>query len=557
MTKPTVSIESLTFSDGTTINLAPNEKLLLVGPNNSGKSLTLREILRSSNTEDGEFETNKVLKGMSLAKVGTAANLQSFLNQKAEFRDSLYRYQNWNFYSKFVSLWDNRPYLIGLSEGFIKNIVAETRLQITGLQSSVSPDEQKTVPQHVLYDDQIQMQRVSELFKQAFGEDLFFDFRGGPSLPIHVGKEPLKINGEDRVDDSYVAKVRANPLLHEQGDGVKSYAGILFETVATERDITLIDEPEAFLHPPQMRRLGETLASEVSGQLVVSTHSSDIMRGFLTGTSGSVRIVRLQRDGEVNRVTEASVEAIKTLWEQPELRYSNALEGIFHEQTIICEDDSDCRLLNSIADHIERGVHRSFKDTAYVPAGGKHGIHKIASVLRQIGVPVTGVFDIDLLSDNTLLKKTVEGFGGKWSKIRPLWNRVNLAVTDGISPTTNDKIKKMIVDIINRAEPDSLPKGDICDLLKRGKAWGEVKKIGKAAIPNGDAQTDFDNLSDALKKLGIVIVPVGEVENYCPKIGLHGRKFVTKLLQTTPLNDPSLSELQNFVGIVHTLHDEV
>jgi hypothetical protein len=85
---------------------------------------------------------------------------------------------------------------------------------------------------------------------------------------------------------------------------------------------------------------------------------------------------------------------IKELWEKPELRYSNALEGIFHEQTIICEDDSDCRLINSVADYLSTSVDQQWQDTAYVPTGGKHGIPKVAGVLRKIGVPVKAVFDI-------------------------------------------------------------------------------------------------------------------------------------------------------------------
>jgi len=272
-------------------------------------------------------------------------------------------------------------------------------LSITEPQASISFGDHKSVPQHVLYDDVKLMNRISGLFREAFREDLFFDFRGGASLPIHVGEPPMPKSGEDRISESFVERVRHHPLLHEQGDGMKSYAGILFEAVATERDITLIDEPEAFLHPPQMRRLGATLASEVKGQLVVATHSSDIMRGFLTGTNGSVRILRMHRDGSVNHVTEAPVDVIKMLWEQPDLRYSNALEGIFHEQTIVCEGHSDCRLYNAMADHLESGEENPWPDTAYVPAGGKAGIHVIASVLRQIGVPVAGVYDIDFLSD--------------------------------------------------------------------------------------------------------------------------------------------------------------
>lgn len=530
---------------------------MLVGPNNSGKSLTLREAVKSAETQNGDFQHNHVVKGMTVHKTGSTATFQSFLETNGTFKDNTYRFQEWAIPQGGVQLWDTQPLLWQCSTAFIKNIVAETRLSITSLQQSISVGQQKSKPQQVLYDDQSLMERISKLFKRAFGDELFFNFRGGSQLPIHVGAKPKIDAGEDRVSDSYVAKVTSCPLLHEQGDGVKSYAGILFEAVATERDITLIDEPEAFLHPPQMRRLGETLAEEVKGQLIVATHSSDIMRGFLTGTHGSVRILRMQRNGTVNNVTEASVETIKTLWQQPDLRYSNALEGIFHEQTVICEDDSDCRLFNSIADHMERDPEVTWRDTAYVPAGGKHAIHRIARVLRQIGVPVTGVFDIDFLSEATLVKDTVESFGGDWDAIQPLWNRVNAAVTSGITPPTNTQIKNEIIAKLNESDDDSLPKGDIMELLKRGKPWAEVKKYGVQAIPNGQAQTDYAALAEALKALGIIMVAVGEIENYCPQIGLHGPKFVTKLLQEVSLNDSLLDGLKSFVSDVHTLQDMI
>lgn len=57
---------------------------------------------------------------------------------------------------------------------------------------------------------------------------------------------------------------------------MKSYAEILFEAIESNLDITFIDEPEAFLHPPQVWRLGETMSSEVQGQLVVSTWSGKV-----------------------------------------------------------------------------------------------------------------------------------------------------------------------------------------------------------------------------------------------------------------------------------------
>ena len=310
-----------------------------------------------------------------------------------------------------------------------------------------APGQQKSKPQHVLYDDEVLMRKISELFRRAFGHDLMFDFRGGSVLPIHVGSLPE--NGlADRVGDAYVAAVRSNPRLDQQGDGMRSYAGILFEAIVADLDMTLLDEPEAFLHPPQMRRLGETLASEVSGQLMVATHSSDIMRGFLEGTKGEVRVVRIRREEDVNFVSEAAPEVIQELWSQPELRYSNALEGVFHEETIICEDDSDCRLFNAIADYVAADDDRSWKDTAYVPTGGKHGVRKVAEVLRKIGVPIKAVFDIDFLNDKTLVKETVLAFGGSWDEFEKLWERVDKAVKKGVKPKSNDEIKQELISLI-------------------------------------------------------------------------------------------------------------
>ncbi len=332
---------------------------------------------------------------------------------------------------------------------------------------------------------------------------------------------------------------------------MKSYAGILFDAIFANRDITLIDEPEAFLHPPQMRRLGETLAAEVKGQLLVATHSSDIMRGFLEGTQGNVRILRLRREGSANLVSEASPDVIKELWEKPELRYSNALEGIFHEQTVICEDDSDCRLINCVADHLSSSSEGVWQDTSYVPTGGKHGVPKVATVLRKIGVPIKAVFDIDFLSERSLVEATVGAFGGSWKSIEPLWRRVDAAVREGIKPKKAEEIKREITALLEEAEPEKLPKGDVIEAMKQGKPWAEVKKYGSRGIPRGEAQKDYGALKERLEQIGIYLVPVGEIENFCPEIGSHGPKYVTKLLSSIPLHDDRLEDLRRFVETVH------
>ena len=543
--KPTASISSVTFSGSGPVLLGPTDIVVLVGPNNSGKSISLREI--EAIVSRGSGTRTMAIKGMELEKTGTAEDLLRFLENEAEFSDEVYRYGDWNLHMNAVNRWDRRYLDGGLAGGFIKSVPAGGRLAICEVQNSIAPGEQKSKPQHVLYDDSRQMARMSELFRRAFGQDIMFDFRGGSKLPIHVGELPQWDGEVDRVGEEYVEAVRAWPRLDEQGDGMKSFAGMLFETIVSAREIVLVDEPEAFLHPPQMRQLGRTLAEEVPGQLLVATHSSDVLRGFLEGTKGDLRILRMRREGNRNLVCEAQPDVLQELWEDPQLRYSNALEGVFHEQTIVCEDDSDCRLVNAIADHLEVERGEAWADTAFVPTGGKHRIPNVGGALRQVGVPVKAIFDIDFLSEESLVERAVRAFGGNWEELKQGWVRVDAAVRSGVSAKTIGEIKGEIVALLQESEESALPRGDVIDLMKRDKPWNVVKRFGVDGIPAGDAQVAYGKFRDQLEAIGIYLVPVGEIENFCRALGLHGPRFVAKLLSEKALGDPDLAELRRFV----------
>ena len=74
------------------------------------------------------------------------------------------------------------------------------------------------------------------------------------------------------------------PAITSLGDGIQAYAGLLSASIALPQRIIIVDEPEAFLHPPLARRLGRELAlisRERSGSLVVATHSSEFLLGCL------------------------------------------------------------------------------------------------------------------------------------------------------------------------------------------------------------------------------------------------------------------------------------
>lgn len=545
-----VIISEIIFSTGSKVKIKSNEKIIIVGSNNSGKSQSLREIMLI--LENGPHEKHIIIKDLVLNKSGSFDMKMNVIKNSSPSTNGWHYIGDAHIHESHAKILTTEKYLKNsFHKVFAQNIEAQKRLSICEQQDNISDETPASKPQHYLYRSQDLSKKISKLFKQSFGSELLINYRGGSKIPIHVCKEFNHSISQNQVSDDYVNELKKSPLLDKQGDGIKSYAGILFEAIATEKQITLIDEPEAFLHPPQMRKLGETLSSEVEGQLFVATHSSDILRGFMEGTKGNIRILRIRREGNKNFIHEAAPETIKKLWEKPQLKYSNALESIFHEQAIICEDDSDCRLINAVADHLEKTHGNKILDTAYIPSGGKHAIPKIASTLRNIGVPIKAVFDIDFLSDENLIKETVIAFGGQWEEFQALYRNLNSAVCKGVAPKSNQEIKDEIINIISQADINDLPKSQITESLKKGKSWSIVKHNGKIAIPNGDPSRFFKELISKLEAIGIFLIMVGEIENFYKSIGGHGPKFVTKLLTEVDLEDPDLRELREFVQHVH------
>lgn len=348
-----VIISEIIFSSGSKVKIKSNEKIIIVGSNNSGKSQSLREIM--SILENGPHEKNIIIQDLILNKSGSFDKKMNDIKKSSPSTNGWHYIGDVQVHESHAKNLTTEKYLKhSFHKVFAQNIEAQKRLSICEQQDNISDETHASKPQHYLYRSQDLSKKISNLFKKSFGTELIINYRGGAKIPIHVCKEFNHSISQNQVSDDYVNELKKFPLLDKQGDGIKSYAGILFEAIATEKQITLIDEPEAFLHPPQMRKLGETLSSEVEGQLFVATHSSDILCGFMEGTRGNIRILRIRREGDKNFIHEAAPETIKELWEKPQLKYSNALESIFHEQAIICEDDSDCRLINAVADHLQK-----------------------------------------------------------------------------------------------------------------------------------------------------------------------------------------------------------
>ena len=153
---------------------------------------------------------------------------------------------------------------------------------------------------------------------------------------------------------------------------MRSFAGILLDVFTTHKTVTMIDEPEAFLHPPQARLLGRMLVKNKPNdrQLFISTHSEDFLKGLLDADSENVKIVRIDREGNINRIKVLDNEGVKNLWKDSILRYSNILSGLFHSKVVICESDTDCRFYQAIMNSLYEAENKTSPDVLFTHCGG-------------------------------------------------------------------------------------------------------------------------------------------------------------------------------------------
>ena len=554
---PSVTFESLTFSDGTTIELDSADVIVLVGPNNAGKSIALRELEEYIR---GDQET-KVFKSIKLRKDGTPESFETFLHNhvKIESHGQSLRLSALGLtlsagYSSLQDFWPNN--IAPLAGLFCSHISTETRITDSDPANAIPLlDTSASHPIHMLYScDEIESQ-LSEYFRRAFGKDLIVFRLGGSEIPLLVGERLAPQHGEDRISSSYCERLRDSTVaLREQGDGMRSFASVVIRLLAPlTPSILLLDEPEAFLHPPQARLLGELIASERSSrsQLFVATHSPDVLRGLTNVASENLRVLRMQRKGNVNQIKELDKELVREISVDPLMNYSSALSGVFHERVIVCESDADCMFYSSILDLPEINGGRK-PDVLFVHAGGKDRIATLSKTLVELGVPVDVIADIDVINDTNSFRFIVESLGQQSAIVVSLADRVKKAVEQRKPELNAIEVKEKIIELLeNVPQNGEFPRDSrskIETLFRRASAWGTVKGAGESAIPPGEATKNFQELKELCKEFGLWIVPVGELEGFCKSVGGHGPRWVQKVIEGGNLaGDVELESARQFV----------
>ncbi len=554
--RPTLFFKTITFSDRTTLALDEGDIVVFVGPNNAGKSAALRELDNWLRTETG----GQVISSVAIQRSGSAEELQAYLDQNAHksgsSSDRRYGGVGYNISQQQIRNHQHPHFWRQVASFFAMRISTENRLAASNAAQGIALHQAPpTHPIHLLLMDETLAAEVSEKFRHAFGEALTPFRAGGNSLPLYVGKKPELKPGEDELSRGFVEELqRTNVKLDEQGDGMRSFAAVILQVlVAKTQSILLLDEPEAFLHPPQARLLGKYLAErrDEKSQLFIATHSIDILDGLMEGGSDKLRIVRLRRDGKVNHVTELAKDKVQAVAKDTLARFSRVFEGIFFQHVIVCESDADCMFYQSLLSLPAISGDRR-PDVLFIHAAGKHRMGKLAETLRALDVPVSVIADIDVLSEENTIKSLVEKLGGDWRTISPQWKAVSDSVIRQNPPLSADKVRKRIeAEIANVAGAEKFPpekEQAIKKIFKEASPWGRLKQSGRTALPSGEVTRNFNQLLKNCAVIGLWIVPVGELEGFCRSVGSHGPGFVEKILEEKSLEtDEELEDAREFV----------
>lgn len=515
--KPQVFLKNITFNDDTSVVLNHNSIIVFTGANNSGKSQILKDA--ENNLNRTNLLPSIILKTAEYNFCGTVEDPtfikdRFFINDNGKYQafESVYDFDM----PTLKRFWYNHTFYGDLHKLFIKRLCTEMRLTVSNaLNRSNNPQRH---PIYKLSQSETLAHNISDYFRQAFGVDLVLNRNEMQSIPLHVGQAPNEKNYTMDQQDDYYNQVKKLPKLQEQGDGMRSFASILLDTFTSDYTITLIDEPEAFLHPPQARILGKMLAKNnpINRQLLISTHSEDFLQGLLDADNENVTVIRINRVENINKMNVLKNEEIKTLWSNPILRYSNILSGLFHEKVVVCESDYDCLFYQAVMNAMYENKNEIAPDILFTHCGGKCRVKDVVAALKAVNVPVVAVCDFDLLNQSNNFRPLIESLGADWQTM----------FADNM---------KIIYDSMNAKNS------------KGYDAWEQIKKIGKVGFTGAEFAA-YEDVESICKSIGLIVVPVGEMECFVKSVNKEKKEWVYDILENYNLaTDAKLEEARKFV----------
>lgn len=494
----------------------PLSMTVFVGPNNSGKSLILREIYgKLGFRKGGQDPPEKIIDslGVRFPASGLAQSLVdsvSTLHPTEKPPDGSYWAAKGNSYSNVIksvmianllrgrqAQENGSPVPLEINDNVLTQLLSQLTLELDGKTRLTLTEEQPLgdllLPTkfHLakLFRDPVALSRVKDLIRQAFGDYFVLDPTNLGKVRVRMALRPPADTTEEQALDQRARDYHsaAKPI-SEFSDGVKAYIGVVSMLASSEYRLILLDEPEAFLHPPLARKLGTViakLASERDATVFAATHSVHFVMGCIaSGTK--MNIVRLTFQSGVATARLLPYEKLLPLMRDPVMRSAGALGALFATSAVVCEADGDRAFYEEINTRLTEAGMPAVEDALFLNVNGKNAVHKIVKPLRELGVPAAVIVDLDILDEG--LKVVLDAC------------YVPSATVAGMTATN----------------------GNLMALYK-GLNKKVLKEDGFFKLKPSDQQAGFD-LLEQLCKYGIFVVPIGELEQWLKPLQIPGKK---------------------------------
>ncbi len=535
-------IKRLHFNDGS--DYEPGDLVVIVGPNNSGKTRALKDVVAHAATgktrpivirsvecqlPDNPQKAYGIMTAVDHQGRAWFHAIRPDLNET----NSLQVDERWEEQYRELSgktpekCWTwFRTHIAWQLVGFLDTA---SRLRATGRRNSPEADTRCDSLVHVLYRAGRTIEaQVAKCVKEAFDLEVCVDYSRLVRMGLRVGPSFSKMPTDPREAGEFLEKYEE---LDEQGDGIRSYVATAISLLALNRPIMLIDEPEAFLHSPQAYRIGSLIAESAGAgrQIIVATHSADVLRGIVQGRN-EVDLLRVDRRGDINPIRRLSPDDVAQVVGDPLLSSARVLDGIFYRGAVVVEGDSDVRFYHALARKSRPNV-----DLHFVNADNKQTVPRIISTYRKLGVPCVGIVDIDALSDarefetaltdvevgSADLERALEIQSGIQREIHSVPLEKTLKDVQNRLAAAVEQIKS-ILEASGDSNTEARRKHDhllasLRQLFGRLRAdcsaWREIKQRGRRAL-SSRSQGGFEELSRICSSAGLFINPAGELESW-------------------------------------------
>ena len=553
-------VSKLIFNNGESVEIKQDDIVLFVGPNNSGKSQSLKDIYALSQTT----QKCTVVTGVEYGKYSgsVVALLKRVSVETGAGNDIRYQFLNGfmhvdiNTDEWYINRYPNHQ---GFRDLFVANLDTEKRLSTCTPPTAITRSAVKQHPIHFAAFNSSYRKWLSTNFKKAFGIEITPNILNGANIPLCIG-QPVVLNSEAYDDEqsrqeAYADFISTYPQVQSQGDGIKSFTGILLYLMLDYYCTYLIDEPESFLHPPQAKIMGQIIGKTLTEhqQAFIATHSEDIIKGLLETCPERLKIIRITRDGNTNHFSVLNSDKFNEVWSDPLLKHSNIMSSLFHKTVALCESDSDCQMYSIIDNHIKQKQGK-YSEALFIHCGGKQRMARVIMALRALDVDVKLIPDIDVLNDEAVFKGIVESYGISWETISSDYRIIVSHLHSPKESINRQAAKAQITQVLDSSSNTTLTSDEIKQVQEAVKTiskWDNIKKMGASAIPAGDATAAFGRMNSVLKANGIHMVPVGELECFIKEVGGHGPNWVNNVLERYPDFDDSVySTITKFVTML-------